>query len=438
MKTLRRSRLSRLSSSCIAIVICLAQAIIAVPRPVLAAPTAREAATDAIVIEITADGLSPATMAVQQGATVVWRNQTDQSFTLVEGAPTQLYLPMVTSGEATAQAAMVAPEKPILRSPEPKDDFGGVVPAKGELRQTFDALGTHRYYVDGLLKGVGVLNVLSTPVELLQVTPDTDPGAGFQAVIEKIADPHSNRDGMVNFAFDLKNISGQNLAIRALHFTYMDAGNNVLKKQSVSPDQMVDLLMSLNLDSPPNPDNWSFAGGKAALVNRSWDNFYANWHDLEGQGWRMTDIEVKVDDGKVRFSGLFAPGSYSPAALVGLEWGDFLSGWQDLEGKGYRIFDIETYVSGNKRLYAGLFKPANYAKAALVNMEWSPFLTSWQDLEAQGMRMIDIEVHESGGKVLYTGSVCTGFLQPGRAGRQGVERLLRWLAGLGRQGVPHL
>jgi murein DD-endopeptidase MepM/ murein hydrolase activator NlpD len=237
------------------------------------------------------------------------------------------------------------------------------------------------------------------PVQLLQVAPDTDPGPAYQTVSEAVADPHSGRDVVVNFAFELKNSSGEQLDVRGISFSYLDAQQVSLQEQGVSPDQIAGLLLP---DTAPNKDAWS-ADGSAAAVGKNWDAFLAEWRGFESRGFRIIDIETYEQEGSRRYAGLFTPADYAKAASVGKEWAAFLADWQGLENKGFRIIDIETYVQGGSRRYAGLFKPANYAKAASVGKQWAAFLADWQSLENKGFRIIDIETYVQGGERLYIG-----------------------------------
>ena len=327
-----KRRVSRLVCSIAASIVCATMLIMPAPQPAFAQSNQESGViVEPVVVDITENGLSPASVEVEQGANVIWRNHTDLPVTLVAGAPNFVFLPAVAGGESTTAATLSAP---AIAATTDRSAPGAIVPAKGELVQRVDTAGDFAFHTKMQPGFVTTIRVMPPAVQLLQVTPDTDSSSNWQTVLQPVVDPHSNRDGLVNFAIDLKNVAGKQLAIRELRFSYRAADNSVLKEQVVSPDQMVDLLMSLGLPNNPNPDNWSM-DGKAALIGKEWADFLTGWQGLENQGFRILDIETYVENDVRRYDGLFTPASYDKAAIVGQEWSEFLTGWQDLEEQGF-------------------------------------------------------------------------------------------------------
>ena len=178
--------------------------------------------------------------------------------------------------------------------------------------------------------------IVADPVELVQIAPDVDLGSNWEIALERVVDPYTDRNGVVNFSFDLRNISGKDLELREMEFGYLASSGTTLLQQTAPPDQISDLLVR----NDPASGAWSMSG-KASLVGRPWDSFLSSWSDLESQGMRMIDIETYVDGGTRLYSGLFEPETYSPYALVGLPWNEFLSQWQEIESQGQRVIDID-------------------------------------------------------------------------------------------------
>lgn len=257
------------------------------------------------------------------------------------------------------------------------------------------------------------------PVQLNQITPDVDPGVDYRIVLEPVADPDDDRNALVNFAFELENLLPTDLELRQMTFSYFDAANDLLHQETVSPDQIAELL----IHGAVSEDNWSFVGKNPSLVNVDWATFHGTWQDLEQNGYRLADIEVKVENGVHLYSGLFEPQSGPTASLVGQSWTDFLASWQGLEGQDYRMTDFETYLStdGQTRLYAGLFEAGTYPPAALVGKTWSDFHSAWAQLEGDDYRLFDVETYQAAdGTRLYS-----GLFRPG-TGKAGALMNLPW------------
>ena len=239
------------------------------------------------------------------------------------------------------------------------------------------------------------------PVQLTQVTPDLDPGTDSRIVLEKVADPDDDRNALVNFAFELENLTATDLELRDMTFSYFDASSALIHQETVSPDQIAELLIHPGVAV----GSWSFAGANPSLVNVDWATFHGTWQNLEQSGFQLKDIEVTSDTGTYLFSGLFELASGPTAAIVGQPWPAFLSTWQGLEGQGQRMIDFETYLStdGQTRLYTGLFAAETYAPAALIGQSWNDFHPAWAQLESDGYRMFDIETYVVNGTRLYSG-----------------------------------
>ena len=249
----------------------------------------------------------------------------------------------------------------------------------------------------------------SSPVRLVQVAPDIDLSANdWKIILEPTSDPHENRGSLVNFAFDLKNISGQQLKLRRMQFSYFDHESQMVKEQVVSQDQIADLLL---VKGQPTDGAFSFEG-KASLIRSSWQEFLEGWQVIEGQGYRMIDYETYEEGGARVHVGIFGPGDYAPAALFRNNWDQFLQDWQDLENSGHRMIDYETYEEGGVRIHVGIFGPGDYAPAALFRNNWDQFLQGWQDLENSGHRMIDYETYEEGGVRVHVGIFAPGNYTP--------------------------
>jgi hypothetical protein len=149
-----------------------------------------------------------------------------------------------------------------------------------------------------------------------------------------------------------------------------------------------------------------------AWIGLEWTDFLNRWRQAEADGYRLHDLEVHRAGGKLRFDGIFQPGSTPPLAWIGLEWEAFLKKWQQAERDGFRMHDFETWTQDGKRVYGGIFRPGNHPPAALIGLEWNTFLKRWGDLEKRGLRMQDFESYEIDGKRVYSGIFRPGNYRP--------------------------
>lgn len=248
-------------------------------------------------------------------------------------------------------------------------------------------------------------------VTLSQVDPNVHPRAGFwRIVLEPVADPDDRRDGLVNFAFEMENVSGEALFLNGMTFEYRNAQGSLILEQSVDADDIRTFLHRYEVWQ----SNWAFSGSNPALVDLPWDTFDAGWQHLKEIGFQIVDIEIREKDGQFVFSGIFQKGNQPIASIISQPWPVFLSQWQTLESLNYRMMDIETYydLDGQTRLYSGLLKSDTYDSLALVGQAWADFSNQWSEAESNGMRMFDLEVLANGdGDRLYT-----GLMRPGNFG----------------------
>jgi plastocyanin len=181
--------------------------------PPAASQVDAEQTADGIVIDVDANGFTPAHAAIQPGMTVTWRNRSDQPITIQSGravttAATKVFLPLIANRATSAQQATVvavdlaAPAAPMLLASE---TFSGVIPAGGELSHRFVQPGHHPYHNPALPNLPGNLVALPPNRSPCLRTPGADfngDGAGDLAIAAPVDSVSGQADaGLVNVIY---------------------------------------------------------------------------------------------------------------------------------------------------------------------------------------------------------------------------------------------
>ena len=127
------------------------------------------------------------------------------------------------------------------------------------------------------------------------------------------------------------------------------------------------------------------------------------WRILNSTGLRLKDIEVTNINGKVNYSGVWAPGSGKYALYRYSDWGDFVDKWKELNTQGQRLIDIERVKVGNTHWYYGVWQGGSGKYALYRYSSWGSFVDKWKELNDQGQRLIDIDVSGEGSNLTYIG-----------------------------------
>lgn len=201
-----------------------------------------------------------------------------------------------------------------------------------------------------------------------------------------------------------------------------------------------------------------------------WQAFNQKWSELSKDGFRLTEINTYVENGKRQFLGVFKRGGGNHALWNIDSWGAFDAKQKEFYKAGLRLVDIATYSAGGKTHYVGAFLAGNawqrventsslfelaLASNAHSNMwglelvdieflqsppysvesvefigvyrasnqktqmisadSYAQFATKWKEQKQAGMNLIDVETYRHGGQRFYV-----GLFRPG-AGSSGLE-----------------
>jgi CubicO group peptidase (beta-lactamase class C family) len=136
----------------------------------------------------------------------------------------------------------------------------------------------------------------------------------------------------------------------------------------------------------------------------TWPQLVHKWRMLHRAGLRLQDLEVlQYDSGKRIYAGVWQPGSGKQALYRFANWSAFVDKWTALNGDSYRLVDIERVRHGNKLWYYGVWQGGTGKYALYHYKSWTAFTDKWKELNDKGMRLIDIDMSEHNGVMSYIG-----------------------------------
>ncbi|MGH9160001.1 MAG: serine hydrolase domain-containing protein [Vicinamibacteraceae bacterium] len=136
----------------------------------------------------------------------------------------------------------------------------------------------------------------------------------------------------------------------------------------------------------------------------TWPQLVHKWRMLHGAGLRLQDLEVlEYDNGKRIYGGVWLPGAGKQALYRFDNWNAFVGKWTGLNGEGYRLIDIERVRHGNEIWYYGVWQGGTGTYALYHYKSWSAFTDKWNELNHKGLRLIDIDMSEHNGVMSYIG-----------------------------------
>ena len=92
----------------------------------------------------------------------------------------------------------------------------------------------------------------------------------------------------------------------------------------------------------------------------NWKDFSDKWAELGKKNLRLTNIKTYTSGSKRLFTGIWGAGTdgYSLTPL-GLDWLAFSKFWADNSKHGLRLINIETYVDNGVMRFLGVFREGN-------------------------------------------------------------------------------
>ena len=150
--------------------------------------------------------------------------------------------------------------------------------------------------------------------------------------------------------------------------------------------------------------------GKDVIIRRGYSHsaFLREWQFLRDNGYYCDDFEAYVEDGQLRWDGVFREGPGGNPMWRNFTFDDFYDKWVEQSALGYRLVDLETYVVNGQRLWAGLWRPGSGPYAMWRGLSTADFGAKREEMAAQGLKLIDIEAFVEEGELLWAGAWISG------------------------------
>jgi Peptidase family M23/Bacterial tandem repeat domain 1 len=134
-----------------------------------------------------------------------------------------------------------------------------------------------------------------------------------------------------------------------------------------------------------------------------WESFTKRFDDLSADGFRLTDIETFVENGKREFLGLFKRESDKHAIVYVTGWSNFTAEWARQARRQMRLIDVTTFRDARIRYYVGVFRAGDDRHALIGRSGWNEFSSEWAQAGRDNLRLVDLEAYKENGIENYIG-----------------------------------
>jgi len=140
-------------------------------------------------------------------------------------------------------------------------------------------------------------------------------------------------------------------------------------------------------------------------VDLTSDQYHTLWDQYSAQGYRPLDVEGYLDDGQLRFAGIWIENVEdlewrSIRNTTSTEYAGYFDSWR---AEGYRPIDIEAYDTSSGLRFAAIWweNVDGLAWSQLRNLDRDTYQTEVDDQSANGYLMIDYERYETSDGTRY-------------------------------------
>ncbi|NUN13218.1 MAG: serine hydrolase, partial [Myxococcales bacterium] len=118
---------------------------------------------------------------------------------------------------------------------------------------------------------------------------------------------------------------------------------------------------------------------------------------------RLEDVETYVSDGTRYYIGSWTdqPGTGANQLSLELSWNQLTTDWNIKSGNGYRLVDLDVFVQNGTTLYNALYKPGS-GGYALIGTSWDHFASTFEGYSGQ-MALVDVEFLNQNGELTVYG-----------------------------------
>lgn len=150
---------------------------------------------------------------------------------------------------------------------------------------------------------------------------------------------------------------------------------------------------------------WRKTGNDVIIrTGRTHDEFYEEVKRLRQHGYICKDIEPFLDDGELRWDGVFQKNIPETKIWRNASKGSFVDKCEEMVTDGYRLMDVETYKDADgDRLWAGLFEKTNASYAVRLERSTEEFANVREQEQQNGRKLIDVEVYRENDNLIWSG-----------------------------------
>lgn len=152
------------------------------------------------------------------------------------------------------------------------------------------------------------------------------------------------------------------------------------------------------------------AGGEAQTINilNTWGGFVDKWNELDGQGYRLADVEISHIKGVPHYIGSWRKSNVKQGLYKADGWDAFVAKWNEQSDKGYRLVDVEArpMQEGNavKVFYVGVWAAGTDGHGLHRFESFDALADKADELDDKGFRLVDVEVFRHGDTTYYLGA----------------------------------
>lgn len=141
------------------------------------------------------------------------------------------------------------------------------------------------------------------------------------------------------------------------------------------------------------------SSARRVVRDQRWDELTATWDTWSDEGWRLIDIEARVQGSVAYYDALFEERAGGHALYVTSDPAEFDAQRETWSNLG--LIDYEVYRLGATRVEVGVWLGGGDYELHR-DLTWDELLATRADREAAGQRMVDLEIDEDGDETRYS------------------------------------
>jgi C1A family cysteine protease len=150
---------------------------------------------------------------------------------------------------------------------------------------------------------------------------------------------------------------------------------------------------------------WRKSGNIAEkqLYTSSYDDYRAKYDELWKDGWRLHILNAYVVDGAVKYTAVWRKsGNIAEQQVYGWSYDDYRAKYDELWKDGWRLHILDNYVKDGAVKYTAVWRKTGGGEIQVYGKKYADYRAKYDELWKDGWRLAILDNYTQGGVVKYT------------------------------------